>query len=203
MSLGTVLREARENKGLTVEEVAERTRLIKVIIEDLEKDDFHRIVATVYGCGFIKLFAECVGVDPVPLQKEFKEVYSGFRRPAASAHAAAAVPERTDAKAPTKAQEPAGVSPVSIDEAGQTVREPPKAPQPVKAVARAASSAVSAFFASRKKELAADIEEKAAAAKKEARIIEPAPSAVEEPVAEPEPENDVDLSVLLGTSNAI
>ncbi len=82
MSIGTTLKAARERSGLTIAQVAERTRMIHQLVEDIEQDDFHRIIAAVYGRGFIKLFAECVDEDPAPLVQEFNEIYSGARRPA-------------------------------------------------------------------------------------------------------------------------
>ena len=81
MSLGSTLREARERKGLTIAQVAEQTRMIHQLVEEIENDDFHRITAPLYGRGFVKLFAECVDVDPAPLMQEFTEIYSGLRRP--------------------------------------------------------------------------------------------------------------------------
>lgn len=80
MSIGSVLREARERKGLTIAEVAERTRMIHQMVEEMENDDFHRVSAAIYGRGFIKLYSECVEVDPAPLLEEFNEVYTGFRK---------------------------------------------------------------------------------------------------------------------------
>jgi cytoskeletal protein RodZ len=80
MSIGTVLREARERKGLTIDDVAERTRMIHQMVDEMEHDDFHRIAAAIYGRGFIKLYSECVEIDPAPLLAEFNEVYTGFRK---------------------------------------------------------------------------------------------------------------------------
>lgn len=79
MSLGKTLREARERKGYTTEYVAEQTRMMRQLVEELEQDDFHRIVAAIYGRGFIKLYAECVEISPEPLLAEFNETYKGFR----------------------------------------------------------------------------------------------------------------------------
>ena len=81
MSLGSILREARERKGLTITQVAEQTHMIHQLVEEIENDDFHRITAPLYGRGFIKLFAECVEEDPAPLMQEFTEIYTGLRRP--------------------------------------------------------------------------------------------------------------------------
>ena len=73
MAIGPILREARQNKQLTTSQVAEMTRMKVQIVDDLENDDFHRIAATIYGKGFIKLFAECVDLDPEPLIVDYME----------------------------------------------------------------------------------------------------------------------------------
>ena len=73
MAIGPILREARQNKQLTTSQVAEMTRMKVQIVDDLENDDFHRIAATIYGKGFIKLYAECVDLDPEPLIDDYME----------------------------------------------------------------------------------------------------------------------------------
>jgi hypothetical protein len=71
MAIGPILRNARQMKQLTTSQVAEITRMKVQIVDDLEKDDFHRVAATIYGKGFIKLFAECVELDPEPLIADY------------------------------------------------------------------------------------------------------------------------------------
>jgi len=80
-SFGETLRKAREAKGLTTSQVAAQTRMLVQIVEEMENEDFHRIAAPIYGRGFVRLYAECVGMDPVPLVKEFMEIYEGRRAP--------------------------------------------------------------------------------------------------------------------------
>lgn len=81
MSLGETFRLAREEKGLTISQVAEATRMMVQIVEDLEREDFRRIAAPIYGRGFIKLYAEHLGLDPEPLTREFMEIFTGSRPP--------------------------------------------------------------------------------------------------------------------------
>ena len=71
MSIGPILKKAREDKKLTTSQLAKQTNMMVQIVEDLEKDDFSRIAATIYGKGFIKLYAEAVGLDPKPLIKDY------------------------------------------------------------------------------------------------------------------------------------
>ena len=81
MALGQILREARERKGLTIEQVAESTRMLQQIVEDLEVEHFKRIAAPLYGRSFVKLYAACVDLDPAPLVEEFNLLYAGIGVP--------------------------------------------------------------------------------------------------------------------------
>ena len=83
-SFGEKLRTAREAKGLTCSQVAAQTHMLVQIVEEMEREDFHRIPAPIYGRGFVRLFADCVGLDPVPLVREFMDIYEGRRTPAVS-----------------------------------------------------------------------------------------------------------------------
>ncbi len=77
MAIGPTLQDARLKRQLTTSQVAEMTRMKVQIVDDLEHDDFHRVAATIYGKGFIKLFAECVGLDPKPLIADYVRSING------------------------------------------------------------------------------------------------------------------------------
>jgi len=81
MSMGEILKNAREQRGLSCSAVAEATHMKVQILEDLEKEDFRRIAAPIYGRGFVKLYAEHLDLDPTPLINEFMDIYSGKRTP--------------------------------------------------------------------------------------------------------------------------
>ena len=49
------------------------------------QESFSRVTAPVYGKGFIRLIAECVGVDQKPLIDEFMENYAPRKKPSLSA----------------------------------------------------------------------------------------------------------------------
>jgi hypothetical protein len=53
--------------------VADATRIKVHIIDAIENNDFSGIAAPLYGKGFIKLYAECVGLDPAPLIRDYME----------------------------------------------------------------------------------------------------------------------------------
>ena len=77
MSLGNILRSAREERGLSPTDVAEQTKMMVQIVEELENEDFHRIAAPIYGRGFLKLYAELLEIDVQPLIEEFMDIYTG------------------------------------------------------------------------------------------------------------------------------
>lgn len=62
-TVGQILREARESKGISVAQAAERTHSKSQIILALEQDDYSRFPAPIYTRGFIKLYAELLGLD--------------------------------------------------------------------------------------------------------------------------------------------
>lgn len=63
MSLGEKLRAAREERGISISEVAEQTRISPLYIEGIEKDDFKLLPGGIFNKGFIRSFAKYVGVD--------------------------------------------------------------------------------------------------------------------------------------------
>lgn len=91
-SFGETLRNAREAKGLTCSQVAAQTHMLVQIVEEMEREDFHRIPAPIYGRGFVRLFADCVGLDPIPLVREFMDIYEGRRAPTVSIREVPAAP---------------------------------------------------------------------------------------------------------------
>ena len=64
MALGEQLRKARLERNLRPSEVAAATRMKVQIVEALEQEDFSKMAAPIYGKGFIRMYAEHVGLDP-------------------------------------------------------------------------------------------------------------------------------------------
>lgn len=73
MALGEVLKTARMRKKLTPSEVASETRMKVQTVNELETEDFSKMAAPVYAKGFIRLYAELVGLDPKELIQEYVE----------------------------------------------------------------------------------------------------------------------------------
>ena len=134
-SLGQTLRQAREAKGLSQSKVAAETRILVQIIDDIENEDFHRIAAPIYGRGFVRLFAECVGLDPQPLIREFMDIYEGRRAPTVHVRDVPVATEPTPLAepppAPPSSPEPPSPTPPPISEPPpRVVPVPPVAPPP-------------------------------------------------------------------------
>ncbi len=62
-SPGKLLREAREERGLTLEDVAAMTRIPKGMLDHLESDRFEEYVADVFARGHLRNFANELGID--------------------------------------------------------------------------------------------------------------------------------------------
>jgi cytoskeletal protein RodZ len=71
VNIGGALAEARSEAGLTINQVSERTRIRATIIRDIERDDYSTCGGDFYARGHIRAIARVVGVDPVPLIKEY------------------------------------------------------------------------------------------------------------------------------------
>ncbi|MEU6658673.1 RodZ domain-containing protein [Streptomyces sp. NPDC046821] len=80
-SIGTVLRQARVDAGLTVDEVSTSTRVRIPIVHAIEEDDFSRCGGDVYARGHIRTIARAVGVDPAPLLAQYADAHGGQSAP--------------------------------------------------------------------------------------------------------------------------
>lgn len=63
-SLGEILRDAREKKGWSVEELHDRTRIAPRMLQALESDDFDQFDSPVYARGFVRQLAGVLDLDP-------------------------------------------------------------------------------------------------------------------------------------------
>jgi cytoskeletal protein RodZ len=70
-TLGQKFKAARERKGVTPTQAAAATRIKVQHIESMERDDFSRMAAPAYAKGFIKIYADYLDLDSVPLIQEY------------------------------------------------------------------------------------------------------------------------------------
>ena len=62
-TVGVRLRQAREAKGLSIEDVASSTRIPTRHLQSLEDSEWHKLPAATYSVGFAKNYAGAVGLD--------------------------------------------------------------------------------------------------------------------------------------------
>jgi ribosome-binding protein aMBF1 (putative translation factor) len=61
---GSFLKEIREYKGVSVERLADMTRISKTYIRNIEADEFEKLPASAYTRGFIFQYAKCLKLNP-------------------------------------------------------------------------------------------------------------------------------------------
>ncbi len=62
-SFGEYLKREREMRGITLEEIAEITKISKSNLEAIEGDDYKRLPPPIYVQGFLKAYASHLGLD--------------------------------------------------------------------------------------------------------------------------------------------
>jgi cytoskeleton protein RodZ len=72
-TIGQTLREAREQLGLTLEEVERSTRIRKVRLEALERGDFESLPSRVQVQGFLRNYADFLGLDPDDILDQYAQ----------------------------------------------------------------------------------------------------------------------------------
>ena len=84
-SAGERLRAAREEKGLSLEELASQTRIPLRHLQSLEQGDWSRLPAPTYTIGFAKSYASAVGLDRNEIADELRAEMGGVRPDSSSA----------------------------------------------------------------------------------------------------------------------
>jgi len=84
MTVGQRLKEAREAKGLSVEDVAAQTRIPTRHLTSLEESDWDKLPAATYSVGFAKNYAGVVGLDRGEISEQLRAEMGG--RLAAAVH---------------------------------------------------------------------------------------------------------------------
>lgn len=79
-SFGSILREARESRGVSLDDAARVTRIGKVYLEALEQGMLHRLPDGVYAKGFLRSYATFLGLP----EKEILCLFERETSPASS-----------------------------------------------------------------------------------------------------------------------
>ena len=71
-TVGQILKKARLEKGIGIEEVASATKIRLEYLQALEEDNFQKLPSVAFGRGFLKNYAEFLGLSPKPLTAIFR-----------------------------------------------------------------------------------------------------------------------------------
>ena len=74
LAIGRALRIEREKSSLSVQDIAERTRLSSANLTALESGNFENLPGVGYIPGYIRNYCKAVGIDPAPHVASFKSL---------------------------------------------------------------------------------------------------------------------------------
>ena len=80
MTLGTLLRDAREAARLSLEDVSESTNIRVGLLSEMERNLFVHCGGDTYARGHLRNIAQLIGLDPMILITAFNEEHSSERR---------------------------------------------------------------------------------------------------------------------------
>jgi cytoskeleton protein RodZ len=63
-NFGASFRKARESKGVSLEEISAETRVSTRFLSAIENEEFHLLPGGIFNRGFVRAYAEEVGLDP-------------------------------------------------------------------------------------------------------------------------------------------
>jgi len=73
MTLGEKLRQAREERGISISEVAEQTRISPLYLKSIESDDYKPLPGGIFNKGFLRSYARYIGFDENEALSEYAQ----------------------------------------------------------------------------------------------------------------------------------
>ncbi len=80
-TVGQILREERERKFYTLDEIEKATKIRRELLEALESDNFTKLPPATFVQGFIKNYGKFLGLDTNKLLAIFRREFSDRRNP--------------------------------------------------------------------------------------------------------------------------
>jgi len=77
---GRLWRQVREEKGMTMEQAEEETKIRKFYLRALEEDNFSVMPAQVYAIGFVRKYCVFLGIDEQEMIHRYKQLSGGIRK---------------------------------------------------------------------------------------------------------------------------
>jgi hypothetical protein len=75
-TMGQVFKAARERKRISLSAAAAKTRIKIQHLEMMERDDFSQMPAPTYARGFIRMYADFLGLEAGPLIEEYNNLHA-------------------------------------------------------------------------------------------------------------------------------
>lgn len=82
MTLGEKLRTMREERGISISEVAEQTRISPLYLKSIEKDDYKPLPGGIFNKGFVRSYARYIGFDESEALADYAQLISDNEMPA-------------------------------------------------------------------------------------------------------------------------
>lgn len=98
LAVGPYLEAVRTQQGLSIATVSDRTHVKPVYIEAIEQMAIDALPSKPYAIGFLRVYAEALGLDPTPIVERFKDEagYSAAKKEPEPAKAVAPPVERAE-----------------------------------------------------------------------------------------------------------
>lgn len=78
MTVGMLLRTERERRNFSLDDIAQYLRIRRVLLEAIEQGRFNALPGTPYAVGFVRAYAEFLGLDREELVSQFKAEAAGL-----------------------------------------------------------------------------------------------------------------------------
>ena len=73
-NFGASFKKARESKGIPLDRIATETRISTRFLQAIENEDFHLLPGGIFNRGFIRTYAERLGLDPEQAVAEYEQL---------------------------------------------------------------------------------------------------------------------------------
>jgi len=74
LTLGEKLQSAREERGLSISEVSEQTRISSLYLQAIENNDYKPLPGGIFNKGFVKSYAKFIGVDEQEALQDYARI---------------------------------------------------------------------------------------------------------------------------------
>ena len=91
-NFGTSFKKARESRGLSLDQIARETRISTRFLTAIENEEFHLLPGGIFNRGFVRAFAQAVGLDSDQAVADYDQLAS-LREPGDVGSVAAPAPK--------------------------------------------------------------------------------------------------------------